>query len=339
MAVIAMLISLLLPAVLTAREAARQASCTDNLRQLGTAAIKYHDAQKELPAESLFDGTPCKDEKDIVLDELTSENHASYRARLLPYIGQEAIRAMLDKKPKNIEDVAKTAVPVFFCPDNAQRLVDVKCSDGAERYASHYYGVAGALGRNPSGEFYSIDETRHQKAVSGRSFLGPFANTGTIIVGGKVTLDSITDGLANTFLLGEISWSDYGSHYNWIRGTCITNPTGKPAFVTNETTGKREPSGRTALASSKGIAEGFAINEGKKKGEPLSLKLDKTGEEYKVPTWGRAAGHGVGGFGSNHHGGANFVHADGAVQFFSETTDTKIMMYRATRSGGEHVSP
>ena len=245
---------------------------------------------------------------------------------------------MLDKKPDNIEDLAKLSVPIFFCPDNSQRLVDIKCSDGAERYASHYYGVAGALGRNPSGEFYPTDTERQKIAVSGRAFLGPFANTGTIIIGDKVSFDSISDGLSNTFLLGEISWSDYGAHYNWMRGTCITNPTGKPAFVLNPVTGGLEPSGRTALASAKGIADGFRIGEGKKNGEPLSLRLDKTGEEYKVPTWGRMAGHGVGGFGSNHPGGANFVHADGSVQFYRDITDTKTLMYRATRNGGENVS-
>jgi hypothetical protein len=118
-------------------------------------------------------------------------------------------------------------------------------------------------------------------------------------------------------LFSEISWSNYGGHYNWVRGTVISNA-----------------AGMTALSSAKGIAEGFPLNVGKK-GEPLKLVLDASGTEYTVPTQGMAAGHGVGGFGSNHAGGANFVHADSSVHFYNEATDTKVLMYRATRDGGE----
>jgi len=329
--IVLFLFALLIPSIHHGgRETARRMQCSNHMKQLAIASHTYHALHKALPAESYFDGT-------IFADDIIDKAHVSYRARLLPFIEMTALWNELQSKPDkiedfteadgSIEDLALTPIPTFFCPTVPanHRRVDITCTEGANRYASHYYGIAGAIGFDPDGKFYSLDPKQERAVIElprGQVVLGPFANTGTIIIDGGVSLDSISDGQSNTLLLGEISWKDYGAHFNWIRGTVISNAD-NPI---------------TALASSKGMAQNFPINAGRKS-ESLKIVLDESGTEYDVPVRGRRAGHGIGGFGSDHPGGANFVFADAAVRFFSDDTDTTLLMHMSTRDGGENVSP
>jgi hypothetical protein len=65
-------LALFLPAVRSAREAARRAQCTNNLKQIGAAMHSYHDANGCLPSAAIID----KDGKPLL----------SWRVTILPYL-------------------------------------------------------------------------------------------------------------------------------------------------------------------------------------------------------------------------------------------------------------
>src|SRR5687768_7400101 len=73
-AIIGVLVALLLPAVQAAREAARRAHCTNNLKQIGVAVHNFADARKALPPAYL-----------------TGFGHATWLVLIMPYLEESEL--------------------------------------------------------------------------------------------------------------------------------------------------------------------------------------------------------------------------------------------------------
>ena len=116
MAIIALLIALLLPAVSDAREASRRTQCMSNLRNLAIAITSFDTAQKRLPASGNW-------RHDASLNSFP--NH-TWAVTILPYVEQSVLsnKWNFDKPitdPVN-EPLTRSQVAVFQCPSDISLL-------------------------------------------------------------------------------------------------------------------------------------------------------------------------------------------------------------------------
>ena len=106
-ALIAIVIVLLLPAIHSAREMARKLNCQSNLRQIGIALQARHDAHRTLPP-----GWVAKDE--------VGRPGWAWGSYLLPHLEETAVDKRVRRNQAiddpGMQDVRETVIPVFLCP-------------------------------------------------------------------------------------------------------------------------------------------------------------------------------------------------------------------------------
>jgi prepilin-type N-terminal cleavage/methylation domain-containing protein len=123
--IIGILVALLLPAVQSAREAARRAQCSSNLRQIGLAAHNVHSATKRFPPGYLGPWPP------VEVDPLNvSDQFVGVLPYLLPYLEQDAVRDRIEiemdvdkvRAPwwtdASTWSIAQAKLGLFLCPSD-----------------------------------------------------------------------------------------------------------------------------------------------------------------------------------------------------------------------------
>ena len=192
-AIIAVLIGLLLPAVQKVREAAARAKCQNNLKQIGIALHGYHDNYQFFPRGGYFPIAP----------DATIPEKLSWGASILPWLEQEALHHGVHPELPYTDSANLTAgatvVSVFICPSSPKGELTKKSADlpgsSLNLYARNDYG-----------------------AVNGeRGLRSPTAanspERGVLIMASNLSLADITDGTAQTILVGE---APEGIHSIWI---------------------------------------------------------------------------------------------------------------------------
>jgi len=193
-AIIGILISLLLPAVQSAREAARRVQCTNNLKQLATGIINYEQAKHTLPPAGNF--PPSKEAVifswSYLRIDLRKGNLHSWMTRILPYIEQQQLYSQFDfnshvaNNPRNPQAV---------------QLPSLLCASDQALGRSYEYDGPGALGGPATfakGNYAAFASPFH---VDGWDYHGAIWLYGT-------TLKEVVDGTSDTLVLGEIRTRD-----------------------------------------------------------------------------------------------------------------------------------
>ena len=197
--IIGMLVALLLPAVQAAREAARRASCTNNMRQIGIGLHMYHDEHRCLPmgwhAVDTATGKPYA----------LGEPGWGWAAEILPYIEQDNVKKNLVHTDLSItasenEEGRSTAIALFRCPSDIGNstftwVPDEPPAGGGDPVTpllatANYVGVYGTTDLHECGE-----------APIGRQA----KSNGVFFHNSTVCFADIRDGLSNTFIVGERS--------------------------------------------------------------------------------------------------------------------------------------
>jgi prepilin-type N-terminal cleavage/methylation domain-containing protein len=180
-AIIGILVSLLLPAVQQAREAARRMQCGNNLKQISLAFHNYHDTYTVFP------------NSDPGGEALT---RASAFVSILPYLEQSANYDLYDftrgnSDPANLKVVSQR-IPMYLCPTAAiRRQVPIPGCDPNDRAPGTYAVSTG------SGDAW------------GPFMPGGLLHNGAIIgtQSGITRMADIVDGTSQTLCLGESAWN------------------------------------------------------------------------------------------------------------------------------------
>ncbi len=180
-AIIGILVGLLLPAVQSAREAARRMQCSNNLKQIGLGFHTFHDSYRRFTPLGGANITGSWGWGTAILPYIEQSN--LYQAIGAPNILNVNLLIPPNPVPNNptgaLGILLQSRIPTFLCPTDPDSS---PTNDNFGNYgASNYVASEGVL-------------------------TWAFTGTSPTFVAnppGKVTMASITDGTSNTFLVGE----------------------------------------------------------------------------------------------------------------------------------------
>lgn len=307
-AIIGVLVALLLPAVQSAREAARRTSCTNNLKQLGLAVQNYHDTFNVLPS-----GCP------------SSANFGpSAHVYLLPFIEQQNVFDLYDPADHSggstavVNDVpGKFRPKVYICPSDPNPRKDTVL--GWTNYHTNHGTWVGTGQKAWDGMFGPAFDAGGGKAVHG------------------LRLASLTDGTSHTSAFAEVCNGPAGGDVD--RKTDCFEYSGSLSAVPAEAR-------QTLLAQdwkSAGSAgawdppwrwRGYPWREGTMWRNGYNHLLPPNSACWRANNdWWQL----VSPASSFHPAGVNTAMADGSVRFVSDSVDGAAWEATGSRSGGESI--
>ncbi|HEY6563910.1 MAG TPA: DUF1559 domain-containing protein [Pirellulaceae bacterium] len=205
-AIIGVLVSLLLPAVQSAREAARRMQCGNNVRNLSLAMHNHQSARKRFPPAMIVrSGTNTS--SDLATLQGAGRLFANWVILCLPYMEEQALFDTFDLRADanvRISDQVNQVprgkeLPLMLCPSDSGRGKFLSLSGG--NWARGNYGINGGqylpLCSEESSQFASCTPPHKESPVS--RGIAPFA-----IQSKGMDIRKIKDGLSKTLMIAEL---------------------------------------------------------------------------------------------------------------------------------------
>lgn len=328
MAIIGILIALLLPAVMAARESSRRAQCANNLKQIGLAIENYHATQQMYPfgkgpsypgaafyarwsAHSLIlpylEATNLHGEIDFSFPPETP-GMAGVINFMPPYVSPTGINAA----------VCRVRIQGFLCPSDEPPVSDATPKwEAQNNYAGNQGGWLCDRGHEPG---LPTDNAPNE------------TQTGIFFYLSRTTAAHVRDGLSNTVFFSEK-----------IRGQGTPDPRSDMFIIPHQTSldatyttcSNIDPTTATPLTSKWGWSWVM--------GENCCTLYN----HVSTPNTYTCGGVGFPGTMTNmamqvppssrHSEGVNAVMGDGSVRFFNDSIDLRVWRALGTRSGEEHI--
>lgn len=299
-AIIGILISLLLPAVQQAREAARRTQCKNNLHQIGLAINNYESAHKVFPT-----------------------GRASYpmvfsaQAQMLPYLDQGALQNLIDfqtaptfTNTNSRNDIAAhTTIPTYICPSDMQAVPG--SSFGPTNYVATIGSGVGASASIKTGDgvIYSGSNVRFAQVTDGLSNTVCFSEQ-TLGVGGLPSSTPLGPPNKSEFEVLELSGATVTSDVS-----CVVGAAGSTW------------SGNRGAKWMNGHYGDTLYNHYY---QPNSSQFDCGNGSHN---YGLTAAR------SRHPGGVHVLFCDGSVQFATNNIDLTLWRGISTKQGSETLNP
>ncbi|MGQ0601068.1 MAG: DUF1559 family PulG-like putative transporter [Anaerolineales bacterium] len=227
--IIAILVQLLLPAVQASRAAARKTQCANHLHQLALGAQLHLDTHGFLPSGGWAGAYTADPNRGY-----GREQPGGWAYSVLPYIGEAPLRELGKGESltaaalgPGMKQLHESAPVLLYCPERrvaqayppvsegsaawgllvakeAQNLRAVTKSDFAANTGSSLHHAASSFGGNmwwP--ESYEALESDDPEWTDTDDPASEFYQTGVVYYRSEIGPEKISDGLANTYLIGE----------------------------------------------------------------------------------------------------------------------------------------